>query len=214
MTVSMTQQEQLTPDKFLNTHELAVLLNKADELFILGQAKKRKALVRDWFLINTAIFTGLRRAEICALKVTDVRIGNGQSHIIVQCGKGGKKRTVHIGKEYKRTLKKYIQWKADNDELTEESYLLRTERSVRYSVSGLWTRWKKHCSKPLHSARHSFGTYAYQSTQNLRLVQKQLGHSKITTTQIYSDVPADIICDGMDAMEKLTKALRRSGPGV
>jgi len=204
----MNNDWELTPEKFLNTHELSQLLKKAQDLYDLGISRKRKALIRDWFLIHTAIFTGLRRGEICNLMVSDLCIGNGQSHIIVRTRKGGKKnQVVHIGKDYKQTLKKYLQWKMDNEELNPDSYLLRTERSPKYSVSGLWARWKKYCPKKLHSARHTFATMTYQATKDLRLLQKQLSHSKITTTQIYADVTSDAICSGMDAMERLTKAV-------
>jgi integrase/recombinase XerD len=199
---------ELTPEKFLNTHELSQLLRRAQEIHDLGIARKRKGLVRDWFLIHTAIFTGLRRAEICDLMVSDLHIGNGQSHIVVRTRKGGKvNQVVHIGKEYKRTLKEYLQWKMEHGELTPDSYLLRNARSPKYSVSGLWLRWKKYCPKKLHAARHTFATMTYQATKDLRLLQKQLSHSKITTTQIYADVSAEQICSGMDAMERLTRSV-------
>jgi integrase len=206
----MNQDWELTPEKFLNANELSSLMKKADELYVLGTAGRKSALVRDWFLIYTALFTGLRRAEMCNLRVEDVHLGNGQSHIVVRNGKGGKSRVVHIGKEYKAILKKYLHWKDDHGELSNDAYLLRTERAPSYSVSGLWRRWKKYCPKKLHSARHTFGTFAYQATKNLRLVQKQLGHSKITTTQIYADVTPDIISTGMDEMEKLTRTIKHS----
>ena len=173
-------------------------------------AVKSKAKVRDWFIIHTAIFTGLRRAEICDLKVADLRIGNQQSHIIARTRKGGKKnQIVHIGRNYKRTLRKYLRWKMDNDELSPDAYLLRTERTEKYSPAGLWYRWRKHCPKKLHAARHTFATMTYQATKDLRLLQKQLSHSKITTTSIYADVTPEQICAGMDSMEKLTRAVCR-----
>lgn len=200
---------ELTPDKFLNPHELASLMNRAEELYIIGTTKKRKALVRDWLIINLAIHSGLRRKEMCDLKVEDIRIGNGQSHLVVRNGKGGKSRVVHIGKEFKSIIKQYLTWKHGNGELIEGCYLLRTERSPKYCVAGLWYRWKKYCPKKLHAARHSFGTYTYQATKDIRLVQKQLGHSKVTTTTIYSDVTPEIITAGMDDTEKLIRTLRR-----
>ena len=204
---------ELTPEKFLNPHELAALMNRAEELYVIGTTRKRKALVRDWLIINLAIGTGLRRKEMCDLKVEDIRIGNGQSHVVVRCGKGGKSRVVHIGKEFKGVLKRYLQWKHENGELAADSYLLRTERSPKYCVGGIWYRWKKHCPKRLHAARHTFGTYCYQATKNIRLVQKQLGHSKITTTAIYSDCTPEVITAGMDDMERLTRSLRRPRNG-
>ncbi len=207
------QNWELTPEKFLNPHELASLLNRAEELYVLGTTKKRKGLVRDWFIINLAVFTGLRRKEMCDLKVEDIRIGNGQSHVVVRNGKGGKQRVVHVGHEFKAALRKYLTWKHANGELAPDSYLLRTERSPKYCVGGLWYRWKKHCPKRLHAARHTFGTYTYQATKNIRLVQKQLGHAKLSTTAIYSDVTPEVITQGMDDMERLTRGLRRSGNG-
>ena len=61
--------------------------------------------------------------------------------------------------------------------------------------------------------RHSFGTYAYQATKDIRLVQKQLGHSKLSTTAIYADCTPEVITRGMDDMERLTRTLRRGRPG-
>jgi integrase len=210
----MRDDWELTPEKYLNPHELASLLNRADELFVIGTSKKRKALVRDWMLINLAVFSGLRRKEMCDLRVVDLRLGNGQSNIVVRCGKGGKSRVVHIGKELKGTLRRYIQWKAEVGELAPDAYLLRTERSPKYCVAGLWYRWRKYSNKRLHSARHAFGTYAYQACKDLRLVQKQMGHSKPSTTAIYSDVTPETIIAGMNGMERLTRSFRRTGKSL
>lgn len=209
----MRDEWELTPEKYLNAEELSRLLRKAEELYVIGEAKRRKSFVRDWMIIHTAVFTGLRRAEICNLRVADLRIANGQSHLIVRTRKGGKtNQIVHLGHDYKRTLKKYLHWKMQNGELNPESYLLRTARTEKFSVSGLWLRWKLHCPKKLHSARHTFATMTYQATKDLRLLQKQLSHSRITTTQIYADVTPEQICTGMDAMERLTRAVCKIRP--
>ena len=209
----MHDTAELTPEKYLNSTELSQLLRKAEELHVIGEAKGRKPLVRDAMIIHTAIFTGLRRAEICNLWVADLRIGPGQSHVIARCRKGGKtNQVVHIGHEFKRTLKEYLLWKERNGELAPDSYLLRTARSEKFSVSALWLRWRKYCPKKLHSARHTFATMTYQATKDLRLLQKQLSHSRITTTQIYADVTPDQICVGMDAMERLTRAVCKIHP--
>lgn len=205
------KSNELTPDKFLSPVELSYMLNKADELWILGETKKRKALVRSAFLIQLALLSGLRNSEMCNLKVTDLRIGNGQSHLIVRHGKGNKERTVHIGKELKTILKRYLNWKMSHGELNADSYLLKTERSEKYCVSGLWRVWKKYCPKTLHSARHTNATLVYRASgNNLRTVQKQLGHSRITTTQVYSDVMPEVMQEAMTQMERLTHAIRKS----
>ena len=208
--MSVTNQWELTPDKFLNEVELARMLTKAEELYVLGEAKKSKALIRDAFLIQSAILTGLRNSELCDLKVIDLRIGNGQCHLIVRKGKGNNERTVHIGKQYKQILKRYLKWKMEHNELHPDAYLLRSERSEKYSPSALWRRWKKYCEKTLHSARHTNATLVFQASgSNLRMVQKQLGHSRITTTQIYADVMPQVMQENMSAMEKLTHSIRK-----
>jgi integrase len=78
----MNEQWELTPEKFLDRGEIASLLRKADELWSLGELRKRKDWVRDAFLIHTALSTGLRNSEICDLKVSDLRIGNGSRYLI------------------------------------------------------------------------------------------------------------------------------------
>lgn len=207
----MNENWELTPEKFLDRDEIATLLRKADELWTLGEVRKRKDWVRDAFLIHTALSTGLRNSEICDLRVCDLRIGNGSSHLVVQNGKGGKSRRVHVGLEYKRLLKRYLLWKQANGELSAEAYLLRTKRSEKYSKSALWRRWNRYCAqKTLHSARHTFATMAYAaSNQNLRLVQKQLGHSRITTTQIYADVLPEVAVAAMNSMDRLIRNITR-----
>ena len=202
---------ELTPEKFLDRGEIATLLRKASELWSLGEVRKRKDWVRDAFLIHTALSTGLRNSEICDLKVSDLRIANGSSYLIVQNGKGAKQRRVHFGTEYKRLLKRYLVWKESQGELDADAYLLRTKRSPRFCKSALWRRWTKYCpEKTLHSARHTFATMAYAASgQNLRLVQKALGHSRITTTQIYADVMPEVAVAAMNSMDRLMRGITR-----
>lgn len=207
----MNSQWELTPEKFLDRGEISTLLRKASELWSLGEVRKRKDWVRDAFLIHTALSTGLRNSEICDLKVSDLRIGNGSSYLIVQNGKGSKMRRVHFGTEYKRLLKRYLIWKEAQGELDADSYLLRTKRSAKFCKSALWRRWTKYCpQKTLHSARHTFATMAYAASgQNLRLVQKALGHSRITTSQIYCDVMPDVAVAAMNNMDRLMRGITR-----
>ena len=207
----MNDAWELTPEKFLDRGEIATLLRKADELWTLGEVRKRRDWVRDAFLIHTALSTGLRNSEICDLKVSDLRIGNGSSYLIVQNGKGSKQRRVHFGTEYKRLLKRYLVWKEANGELEADAHLLRTKMSPRFCKSALWRRWTKYCpQKTLHSARHTFATLAYAASgQNLRLVQKALGHSRVTTTTIYCDVMPEVAVAAMNNMDRLMRGITR-----
>ena len=211
---------EITPEKFLNKNELSALFVRADELKVLGEAKNRPQLIRDWMIINTFIFTGLRRFEVCNLKCVDFKIFGGNSHLVVTCGKGGKTRHVHLPKGYKKDVSWYLRWKASRGELEgPESFFLRTERSPSYSPSGIYKRWKKYCpDHRLHDARHTNATALYEATKSLRLVQKQLGHASLTTTQVYADISPEQSIEGMTMMEKLvrstTKGSSRSVAGI
>ena len=187
------------PERFMTRQEVATLLAKAEELMLRGKARKRKTLVRDAMIIRCALYSGLRRFEICNLQIQDLCLGNGRSHLIVRRGKNGKGRTVHIGKEFKHLLKEYLVWKSEQGELTPDSFLVRNARGERYSPTGLWKRWRKYAPNGhrLHDARHTNASLLYQATRDLRMVQQQLGHSRITTTTVYATVCPELIQDGV-----------------
>ena len=196
----------LTPDRFLSKEELGKLLKRADELRSLGVAKNRKQPVRDWLVIRLAVLSGLRASELCGLQITDAFIGYSRSELLVRRGKGGKQRIVKIGSELKRDLRWYMRWKAEQGELQPGAHLLRSNKSERISPNALWRRWKKYCPlHRLHDARHTNATLLYEASKDLRLVQKQLGHSRPSITAIYADVCDEQAREGIKAMERLAK---------
>jgi integrase/recombinase XerD len=210
----MNPNWEITPEKFLNREELTALLIRAQELKELGIARKRAQPVRDWMMINTFIFTGLRRREVCDLRCGDFRIFGGNCHVVVRNGKGGKSRHVHLPKGYAKDVRWYLKWKVERRELEDpEDHYLRSERSPKYAPSGIYKRWKKHCpNHRLHDARHTNATALYEATNSLRLVQKQLGHASVTTTQVYADISPEQSISGMCEMEKLVKGSVRKRP--
>lgn len=201
----------LTPDKYLSKDELGKLLKKAEELRSLGVAKHQRQSVRDWLIIQLAIFSGLRVSEIANLKVTDCFIGYGRAELVVRCGKGKKQRVVKIGEHLKKCLRWYIRWKAQEGELSPEAYLLRSQRSERACRGAIWYRWKAHCpTHRVHDARHTHASLLYESSGgNLRLVQKQLGHARITTTGVYADVFDEKAKESLKAMDVMAKKTMR-----
>ena len=104
-----------------------------------------------------------------------------------------------------------MKWKAERDEIVDEdAFFFRTERSSKYHPSGIYKRWKKYCpNHRLHDARHTNATALYEATNSLRLVQKQLGHSSITTTQVYADISPEQSITGMNSMEKMVHGLKK-----
>jgi len=162
------------------------------------------------------LYAGLRRAEICGLMVRSLHLGNGRSHLVVK-GKGGKVRTVHVGKEFKKILRRYVIWKAESGELHPDAYLIRNSKCERYTPTGLWKRWRKYAPNGhrLHDARHTTASQLLRAGQSLRMIAAQLGHARLSTTALYAQVAPDMMRQGMDAMESLAKdAMKAAGKGA
>src|ERR1017187_4860217 len=201
----------LTPDRFLSKEELGKLLKRAEELRSLGVSKSGKQPVRDWMIIRLALLSGLRVSEVAALQITDLFIGYSRSEIVVRHGKGNKTRVVKIGKELKRDLRWYLRWKAENSELHPDAHLIRSQRSENITRGAVWRRWKQHCLlHRLHDARHTHATLLLETSKDLRLVQKQLGHSRPTTTAVYADVLGERMADAVNGLEQLARHSMKS----
>ena len=201
----------LTPDRYLSKEELGKLLKRAEELRGIGISKNRKQPVRDWLVIRLAILSGLRASEMAALRVTDCFIGYSRSEIVVRCGKGGRQRVVKIGKDLKHDLRWFLKWKSEQGELHPEAFLLRGQRSERLTRGAVWRRWKANCPlHRLHDARHTNATLLLEASKDLRLVQRQLGHSRPTTTAIYAGVADERMTAAVDSMEQIARSSMRS----
>lgn len=150
-----------------------------------------KAIVRDLAVIEILFSTGMRVSELCNIKYKDVNIQTGNIKIY---GKGSKERVIQIcDNEVKKILREYQSLFKDQL-LKQEYYFLNrlhnklSEQSVRFMIkkyqkeSGLI----KHITP--HMFRHSFATLLLEEGVDIRYIQHMLGHSSISTTQIYTRV--------------------------
>ncbi|MBS3812253.1 MAG: tyrosine-type recombinase/integrase [Candidatus Acetothermia bacterium] len=164
-----------------------------------GQENGKYIPVRDWCILHIALDAGLRVSEICDLKIRDLLIDQGGSSIIVRSGKGDKKRGVSIGGNLRNHIKRYIEWKDEHCyPVGKEDPLFlspsgKNKKLTRQAIYHIFKRWAKRAGLPdrfsIHSCRHTYASMLYKSSNyNLRLVQSQLGHSSIQTTQVYADV--------------------------
>jgi len=144
-------------------------------------------------VIDLALSTGMRVSEISNLKESDLFISNGEFELIVQRGKGGKRRTVYFDPGLKAHLKKYIIWKHEigknNDHLI---FSKQAPNMCVESFERVFNKLRDKAGLPphfsFHSMRHSYATMLYAKTRDLRLVQKQLGHSSPVITALYADI--------------------------
>ena len=147
-------------------------------------------------MVDVALSTGLRVSEIAEIKISDLTLNGPEPQLLVRNGKGGKPRTVTLPQDLKRHLREFIAWKKRLKEPTGvEDCLFLTERGGKFTTRGLQLLFKRAAEKAglpahfsIHACRHSYGTYLYQKTKDLRLVQDQLGHSTPGVTQVYSHI--------------------------
>ena len=193
----------VTPDKYLTEDEVKALRKVTSDLAIIARSKGNQTSVRNQLIIEVALGTGLRVSELANLKIEDLHLGKGQNTLIVRNGKGGKDRVVAFNSRLKALIQEYLEYRISNS-----LFLFHSERGEKMTRFGIGRVFKtiagmagiaEHHS--IHSLRHTYATNLYKASgYNLRLVQKQLGHSSITTTSVYSDV---IIQDLEDALESM-----------
>jgi len=154
---------------------------------------------RDWFMIELGLSTGLRVEEMTNLKVSDLYLSDRQSSLTVRQGKGNKSRTVYFSESFKNECTLFLN-RRKLDGMTSD-YLFTNTTGRQLTRRALQKSFKK-CLKlagleshySIHCLRHTYGSYLYKSSNhNLRLVQEQLGHESIRTTQIYAGVMNDEI---------------------
>jgi site-specific recombinase XerD len=206
----------LDPGKFLSREEVNRLLETAARRAETAIAKGNKVAVRDYFIVDLALSTGLRVAEITNLICKDVFLRDRFCAILVRNGKGGRKRLVRFNGSFKRHYEEYLSWKRTAGEPTDpgDPLLLSSNTGGHVTTRALQKAFKRTAARAglpsrysIHCARHTYACELYRASgYNLRLVQKQLGHSRISTTQVYADVAEP---DIQRALEKLYDPMKR-----
>lgn len=169
---------------FLTLDEVEHLLSQPNEENIHG--------IRDRAMLELLYATGLRVSELTRLHTKDLNLTDG---FLLCRGKGGKERIVPLGKSSAGKILRYLDEARGKFVKQDNEYIFLTRRGTPFTRQGFWKLLKKYgqqadLDKKIspHILRHSFATHLLEGGADLRSVQLMLGHSQITTTQIYTHV--------------------------
>ena len=171
--------------KALSEEQVEALLEAPDTGTHLG--------LRDRAMLELMYATGLRVSELCSLQLSNLNKNQGVIRII---GKGQKERLVPLGLEAADWLEKYF---TESRPLflkgANSSYMFLTNRKTGLTRQAFWYMIRRNClqagiQKKIspHMLRHSFATHLLNHGADLRVVQLLLGHSDLSTTQIYTHI--------------------------
>ena len=149
----------------------------------------KKTSLRNALILELLFATGMRISELCSLKMAQINLTD---YIIKIYGKGSKERLIQIcNKNVQVLLNKYI--KERKQDSSNNDYLLTNRlhnRLSEQSVRNMITNYANQAGISLHITphmfRHSFATLLLEEDVDIRYIQQMLGHSSITTTQIYT----------------------------
>jgi len=155
---------------------------------------------RDRTMLEVLYATGLRVSELVSLKLSSVNLSQGVLRIV---GKGDRERLIPLGEEAVHWLEQFLQGPRVEILLERQTdYLFPTRRGDRMTRQAFWHIIKRHARsagirKELspHTLRHAFATHLLNHGADLRVVQMLLGHSDLSTTQIYTHVARERLKD-------------------
>ncbi len=170
---------------FLSVEEAAHLLEAPSGDAVMA--------LRDRAILETLYSTGLRVSELVSLRFKDMDLIGGTLRVV---GKGRKERLVPIGSYSIQAVRRYMKAlgsKADPERPLFQNRLSGrlTHRSVRRILHGYLNKLEITQRISPHSLRHSFATHLLDRGADLRAVQELLGHSSLTTTQVYTHVTTE-----------------------
>jgi len=179
-----------------------------DQEIILKMIKYTRNL-KHKILIGLLYSSGLRVSEVVSIRLRDIDFKNNL--LLVREGKGGRSRITTISKEILEQIKRYLR-----ERKRESEYLFETKRGhitiktaqiiVKKAAKKAKAPKETHC----HTLRHSFATHLLEQGENLKVIQKLLGHKDIRTTQTYVHIAKNMIKNIRNPLDIAIEKVSRS----
>ena len=195
--IQTPKQEKKLPIS-ISENDVEILLNAPKEDSFIGS--------RDKAMLELLYATGIRVSELINLKFSDIDVSRS---IIKVLGKGSKERLVPFGESANEYLRIYFERRLERNINRSIQNIFVNTRGIKISREAFWHRIKIY-SKEIpsninispHTLRHAFATHLLNRGADLRSVQLLLGHSDLSTTQIYTHI----------AKQRLSDALKKHHP--
>jgi integrase/recombinase XerD len=179
-----------TPKIWMNLPKY-LTIEEVERLLQLPDTRTAKG-IRDRAMLELLYATGMRVSELILLRTSSINLAEG---FLLCRGKGGKERIIPVGETASAYVRSYLDRARSNYLKTPVDWLFLTNRGKPFTRQGFWKMMKGYAAgagiqekiSP-HVLRHSFATHLLERGADLRSVQLMLGHSQITTTQIYTHV--------------------------
>ncbi len=175
----------------LSINEVEKVLNQPDT--------NNKFGLRDKAILELFYACGVRISELLNLKISDLFFNEEMIRVF---GKGSKERLIPIGESAINWITKYLKNSRPllMKKLKSENYVFLNSRGTKLSRMGVWKIVDRYVNEAgikkevhPHTFRHSFATHLLEGGADLRAVQEMLGHSDISTTQIYTHIDREYI---------------------
>lgn len=191
----MAPVEAFSKDEIESLIKACTYTRKADTMFRHSYTYRRPTARRDRAIILTLLDTGLRASELCSLRIENIDLKTGRVEVVhgVQGGaKGGKGRTVFLGKATRRAVWRYLAHRDDGEDPNAPVFLARDDRSM--TPNGLRILIKRLAKKVgienayPHKFRHTFSITYLRSGGDIFTLQALLGHSSLDMVRHYARI--------------------------
>ena len=191
--------KDVKPPKIKMRLPKALTISEINSLLNTAKSSGNPDAIRESAILELLYGTGARISEVVSLNISDViKFDGGEVSSLRLTGKGGKTRVVPVGRFAREALDQYLVRVRPGLISKDREALFLNDRGGRLSRQSMWTIVSQTAKRANisvdvspHSLRHSYATHLLDGGADVRVVQELLGHSSVTTTQIYTLVTID-----------------------